>query len=302
MKNAAAVLGWKYKIIDGQLNANNGYAVAVRQALALKPDAIVVHGIGCNEAKQSFLEAKAQKVPVLAIESADCDDPLTPGGATEGLFEPMQFNDGEKTAGDFFAQWGRLQAAYVVNATQGKAQVLRTFQPGQVFAQHLAAGQSEILKKCAGCKLLDEVKLVPQDAAAGGPGVQKFTTMLARYPNANAAIFNYDGTAVSGGFAKAVADAGRARTMVTVGGEGYAPALQLIREGGGLTADPAHSGKWLAWGAADSLNRLFNGKPLVPQGIGFRLVDKDNNMAPGDEDYEPPIDYRSVYRKSWGVK
>jgi ribose transport system substrate-binding protein len=303
MAKAAKIMGWRYSIVDGALDANNGWATAMRQAIAEKPDAIVVHGINCQDTKAAFLEAKAQGIGVLGIESADCSDPDNPGGPSAPLFTigNFQFSSSAPNAGAFFQQWGELQAAYIIDATEGHAKVIRTVFTS-AFGRHQQQGQDLMLAKCSGCKVLDNVSWVSADSVPGGPLTQKFTTALIQNPSANAAILNFDSTATSAGLGKVIVDEGRSNNMISVAGEGYAAALQLIRDGQGLTADPAHSGKWEAWAAADELNRYFNHKPLVPEGVGFRMIDKGHNMMPAGQDYTPPINYQSIYLKSWGVK
>ncbi|WP_166459529.1 sugar ABC transporter substrate-binding protein [Amycolatopsis pithecellobii] len=299
MANAAKVVGWNFKIIDGALNVNNGWAVGVRQAIAAKPDAIVI-GMGCADVKQPLLEAKAAGIPVVGMYSLDCSDPKNDGGPGESLLTEIQYTETAKTTGQFWKDWGRIQAAYVIDATEGKANILRTnYEPVQ--GEYLKEGQDEVFAKCPGCKIVGEVNWSAADSTAGGPLEQKFRTLLVQHPDANAAITNWDAIATSSGISKAIKDAGRAKSMVSTAGFGYAAALQLVEQNGGLTADLGNDSKWAAWAGVDTLNRVFHGEPAVPQGIGFRLIDKDHNMAPGGQDYQTPVDYQSVYKKSWGV-
>lgn len=61
----------------------------------------------------------------------------------------------------------------------------------------------------------------------------------------------------------------------------------------------------MAWGAVDTMNRLFNGQPPVPQGIGYRVIDANHNLSPEGQGYSPPnppIDLEGTYLKSWGIK
>ncbi|WP_166459527.1 sugar ABC transporter substrate-binding protein [Amycolatopsis pithecellobii] len=301
MANAAKVVGWNYKIIDGANNVNNGWAAGLRQAIAAKPDAIVIHGMGCGDVKQPLLEAKAAGIPVVGLESVDCTDPKNDGGPSESLFTGVKFSDSATTTGAFFKEFGRLQAAYVIDATEGKAKIVRTtYDP--LLGAYQKEGQDEVFAKCPGCKVVGEVNWSAADSNAGGPLVQKFRTLLVQHPDANAAIMNWDALATSSGLSKAIKDAGYANSMIGVAGEGYAAALQLIRENGGLTAEPAAiDAKWLGWAGVDTLNRVLHGEQPVPEGVGFRLVDKDHNMMPDGQDYQTPVDYRGVYKKSWGV-
>ncbi|GAA1000204.1 sugar ABC transporter substrate-binding protein [Subtercola frigoramans] len=302
MATVAQKVGWKFQIIDGAFNANGAYGTGMRQAIAAKPDAIVVSGIGCAEIAQPLAEAKAAGIPVFNIQGADCDDPKNDGGASAPLFVDMQFNSAFATSGQYFYEWGFLQASYAIDATEGNAKILRTGYTGSIYGEYQKEGQDAALAKCSGCNVLSTVDWVATDLGAGGPLQQKFTTVLNQYPDANAALLNFDSVATTGGVAKAISDADRQGGMTVVAGEGFAPALQLIRDGGGLNADPAQSASWTAWGGIDAMNRYFNNVPQVPEGIGFRFVDVDHNMMPDGQDFESPIDYQTTYLTSWGLQ
>jgi ribose transport system substrate-binding protein len=304
MKEIAKLIGWNYKIIDGNFGISDAYNTGMRQAIAAKPDAIVVHGTACTQMPQALKEAKAAGIPVINIQAPDCDDPKTPGGPSEPLFVNMEFNKDFKTAVEFFYQAGFVQASYLIDATQGHALIIRDRYIGSLQGIYQAAGQDAALAKCAGCKVLGTVDWVAADAGAAGALHQKFQTLLTKFPDANAAILQYDSVATSFGVSKLIADAGRQKSMIVVGGEGYAPAQQLIREGGGLTADAAQSAEWMAWGAIDTMNRYWAKSPLVPEGIGYRVIDAGHNLSPEGQNYSPPtsaIDLRGTYLKSWGV-
>jgi ribose transport system substrate-binding protein len=78
--------------------------------------------------------------------------------------------------------------------------------------------------------------------------------------------------------------------------------MALIRQGtAGLQAMPSYSAKWIAWATIDEINRIFNHQPLVPEGVGIRLVDATHNMPPAGQDYDSPIDYAGAYKKAWGL-
>jgi ribose transport system substrate-binding protein len=297
----AKQIGWKAQVIDGNQNVNGGWDAGIRQAIALKPDAIVVHGMDCDKIKEPLLEAKAAGIPVFNIEGADCNDPQNPGGPTQGLMENLQFNSQDKTAGEFYYQWGELQAAYIIDATQGKASIIQTHYIG-TFGTYQYQGQNAMLKKCASCHVDTVVVWYGPDSNAGGPFVQKFSTALAQYPSANAALLNFDSSATSSGLGAAIVQDGRQNSMISVAGEGFAPALQLVQEGAGLTGDVVYSADLEAWGTVDEMNRYFNHSPLVPEGINLRIADKNHNMMPAGENYSIPAStYQPIYLKSWGI-
>ena len=300
MKRPTKLLGWNYRIIDGALNANNGWAAGLRQAIAAKPDAIVLHGQACPDVKQPLVEAKAAKIPVFGIVSPDCDDPKSPGGPSAPLFTGvLKYNDKALNTSGLYKQIGQQQADYAIAATQGKAKVIRT-EYQSTFGFYQQEGQDEELAKCPDCKVVASVKWVSADSAPGGQLLQKFRTVLAQHPEANAVIYNFDSTSTSAGLAKALTDTGR-KDVVGVSAEGYSTSLDVMRRSGGIDGVPSYSGKWMAWGATDMLNRYFNGKPMIPEGIGARLVDRTHNLVAQGQDYKPPIDYESGYKKLWNV-
>jgi ribose transport system substrate-binding protein len=299
MGKPAALLGWNYRIIDGQLNANNGWANGVRQAIAAKPDVIVIHGMNCPDVKQPLEDAKKAGIAVMGLEDVDCNDPLLPGGGGPTLFKAaMQYTAKDKTGADYFYRWGADQADYLINATKGHANIIQTVYTS-IFGAHQQAGQDDELKKCPGCKVVAKISFGASDQTPNGPLAQKFRTVLTQHPEANAVMLNFDTDVNTAGLSKAIVDAGSAGKVQVVGGEGYAPALQLIRQSGGLNAEAAHDGHFMAWGAVDALNRYFNGKPLVPEGVGFRVIDKTHNMMAAGKDYATPIDYQAKYKALW---
>src|SRR5439155_16647346 len=100
-KRAGELIGWNVKIIDGANNVNNGWAAGIRQAIAMKPDAIV-SAPGCADVKQPLLEAKKAGIPVIGMYSVDCADPKNDGGPSESLFTEIQYTEDAKSTGQFW--------------------------------------------------------------------------------------------------------------------------------------------------------------------------------------------------------
>jgi ribose transport system substrate-binding protein len=299
----AKLVGWKYSVVDGQLGANNGYQKAMEQAIAQKPDAIVLWGENCTDVKQSILSANAAGIKVFGAGSSDCDDKYTPSGPQKALFAGnVIFNPEAKTIGELYKQIGQSQAAAAINASQGKAQVMRPVTDTISFAQWETEGQDEMLKRCSGCKVVAEQKYSPGEIGPTGPLIQKFTSDLTKYPDANTTLLAFDSFTTTGGFSKAIVQAARANKMYTAAAEGYSDGMALIRQGNqGLQSMPSYSADWIAWATVDELNRLFNNQPLVPEGIGVRLVDATHNLPPEGKDYQSPVDFASAYKKAWGI-
>jgi ribose transport system substrate-binding protein len=294
---AAKVLGWNVHVFDGRLNVNNGYATALRQAIASNPDAIVEMGVGCSETTTPLEEAKAAGIPVVETQNIDCNDPEV--GGKKLLTVENQFNKHALSAAELYERFGENQAAYVVDKTEGKAKVILTPWVGTA-GQRIATGWKAVFDKCTECEIVEEVEWEASEQSPGGPLEQRFRTALTKSPEANAVIMPFDSMAAFGGLAKSIVDAGRQEEMVVVAGEGFAETLELIREGKGLTAEGgAYDNGWFGWEIADELNRYFNGQPSVPEGLGLAVIDKGNNMPPKGNNYESGVEYAKAYEEIW---
>jgi ribose transport system substrate-binding protein len=297
---AAKVLGWNARIVDGHLNVGNGYANGIRQAIAANPDAIVSFGVGCAEATTPYEEAKKAGIPVVETQNIDCNDPEVGG---KKLFTvENQFNKGALSAAEFYEEYGENQAAYVVDKTEGKAKVIDSEFVG-TLGKRIGKGWTNVFEKCAECEVLETIQWEAAEQQPNGPLEQKFRTALTKYPEANAAIQTFDSSSTFGGLAKAVVDAGRAGNMINVSGEGFNETLELIREEKGVTAEGgAWDNKWAGWELADELNRYFNGEPSVPEGVGLAVIDNEQNMPPKGQNYEADTNYVQAYEKIWTGK
>lgn len=294
---AAKLLGWSFHVADGNLNQNGGYATAIRTALAAKPDALVIQGMDCGQIEQPLLEAKAQGVPVLGVQSIDCSDE-TPG-APSLITVQYQYSDNAKTLKDYYNAFGRVAARYLIAKEKGNAQVIANLGKGG-FYEYMNAGFRSELATCSGCKIVDEVRWADADTAPNGPWVHAFSAALARYANANSVFIPFDSLMTTSGGIQAITDSGRKVDLV--GANGNDPAtIQAVRDGQLSAITAAQDFRWLSYGAIDELNRLFSNQPSVPEGIGPTLVDATHNLPPVGKAYAATIDFVSLYKKLWGV-
>jgi ribose transport system substrate-binding protein len=298
----AKALGWKFTLINGSGNVNNGWANGIRSAIAIKPSAIALIGENCPEEEQPLREAKAAKIGVIALEGMDCNSKLY-GGTAEPLFTiPMMYSESEPTGEAYFQQWGTLQADYAIDATEGAPKVIQTiYQGGQGTVEEKA--QDAVYSKCSGCKVVLKLPWTVTEEVPSGPLVHKFDTALVQYPEANVTLLNFDSACLEGELCKAVVDAGRAKSMAMGGGEGVSPEVQaLIRGEKGYTFGVGgEDEQWLGWATIDEVNRYLHKESSVTQGVGFHPVNKTNLPAAGQA-YKSPINWRAAYEKIWGVK
>jgi len=297
-KEAATALGWKVDVYDAQLNSANTPGL-VRQATASGADGIVINATDCPTIKGPMQEAKAKGIKMVGIYAFDCSDPIF-GGNDASLFSG-QINYGAKVAaknvGEFAQAYGAEQARAVIAATGGKAKVLFFNAPDVTVLKYTGKGFLDELKKCSGCEVVDEVDF--QTIELGPNLQQKVTSALLKHPDANVVKSPFTAATLLG-IAPAVTNAGRAGKTYVMGGEGFAPELDLLRAGQGVTAVNIAPSDWNAYAAIDVLNSLFTGKPIADSGFGWQLVDKGHNL-PASGPFVPKVDFRAAYKKAWGV-
>ena len=81
--------------------------------------------------------------------------------------------------------------------------------------------------------------------------------------------------------------------------------LQFILDGKVETVDDGIPNNWMGWGGVDRLMRAMTGAPVATSEVPIRLFDK-SNLQGVDVNNETALhggtDYRSEYKKLWGVQ
>ena len=295
-QEAGEAVGWKMTLYDSKLDVAN-FSLGIRQAIAARADGVILHSIDCPLVKQALQEAKKAKVKILAYYSLDCDDPSVKG-------QPLY--DGSVNFGTQFGDyaaltraWGAAKADWVIAKTKGRAKVISFKEDELLVVKYIREGFEQELAKCKTCEI---VKTVDFTLADLGPKLQqKAQGALLQHPEANAIHVPYD-SAVLLGISAALMESGRNDQIELIGGEGFPSNIQLIRDNKGQDAANAFPSKWTGYAAIDSLNSLFHGEKPQDSGIGYKLIDRDHNLPPAGQGYEPPVDYKAAYKKAWGVK
>lgn len=290
--DAAKLLGWKLRIADGKLNVAGGYNTAIRQAIAAKPDAIVVHADPCDTVAQGVKEAKAAGIIVLNSENPSC-------GAQAPFTSDMKYSDSAPDPNTYFQDWGRLAADYIAQ-TNPKAKIIDSPLQATLGAQIEKGFTEELAAKCPGCKIVKSIKYAVSDLVPKGAWITQFRTALLN-SDADTAFLPFGVQFGTLGGTQAIKESGK--KVVLLGGNGEADIMKAIGDGSAAACSGCHDAGWMAWASMDEVNRLLNNKPIVAEGVGHRLVTKDTlaQVTSGPEDtYHSPIDWKSAYTKSWG--
>lgn len=296
-KEAAQALGWSADIYDSQLNPALAEGL-VRQAIASGAQGIILDAIDCPTVKGAMQEAKAKGIKLVGIYAFDCNDPIF--GSNDPPLFTGQINYGDKAnadIGSFTKQYGADQAKAVIAATKGKAKVVFFNDSEVTVLRYTGQGFLDEMKKCSGCQVLEQVDF---KGAELGPNLQqKATTALLKHPDANAVKSPFTAASLLG-IAPAVVQSGHASQIYSMGGEGFAPELDLLRANQGVSAVMITPSEWTAWAAVDTMNSLFAGTPIADSGLGWQLVDKTHNLPPSGP-FETKQKFKADYKKAWGV-
>jgi ribose transport system substrate-binding protein len=294
---AAESLQWKANVCDGKLDpaAMSG---CVRSAVTAGADAVILAGIDCAAIQQSLLEAQAAGVPTIGVLAFDCDS--SKGG--KPLFSAStKFTTEYPTLKEWAEASGRARADWVIADTGGNANPITL----HALSSTITSVQNEAFTKhigeCGSCSIAAEIALSDGDLA-GGQIRPKFESALLNAPEANAVATPAD-TFFLLGLQTAITGSGKSDALSIIGGEGNGQNLGFIANNQGEDATIAVANDWLGYAAVDTAVRVMAGKPAVPEGVGFQLVDQENVASVSrDGKYVPPVDYVSAYHAVWGVR
>jgi ribose transport system substrate-binding protein len=296
-KEAALAIGWNVTVYDAQLNPSN-YPQLVSQAIASGADGIVLDAIDCSYVKSGLEQAKAKGIKVVPIYAYDCNDPYAGKGGTSLFSGYTNYGaDANKNLGAFAEKYGFAQGQAAIAATGGKAKVILFNDPTTTVLHYTGTGFLNAIKQCAGCKVVSEVDFKGLDL---GPTLQqRAASVLLQHPEANVVKSPYTAATLLS-IAPAIQQSGRGSKLYVMGGEGFQPELDLMRNHQGVSAVMISPSDWTGWSAVDTLNSLFQGKAPAYSGLGWQLVDSGHNL-PAAGPWVSPIDFKSIYKKAWGV-
>ncbi len=294
-KEAGELLGWKMTLFDAKGDPAN-FSAGIRQAIAAKADGVILHAIDCAWVKQALVEAQAAKVKTLAYYALDCDDPSVKG---EPLYSgSVNFGSQFGDYATLTRAWGAVKADWVIVQTKGLAKAISFKEDELLVVKYIREGFEQELAKCKTCEVVKTVDFTIPDF--GAKLQQKAQGALLQHPEANAIHVPYD-TPMLLGIGSAVLESGRNDQLSVIAGEGFPSNVQLIRDNRGQDAANAFPAPWTGYAAVDSLNSVFHDQKPQDSGIGYRLIDRDHNLPAPGKGYEASKDFRSAYKKAWGV-
>lgn len=290
VEEAAKAAGWSLRILDGRGEISSRTA-ALNQAIALKPDGVVVGGFDALEQNASLASLKEAGIPFVGWHAT-----IEPGPDPKtGMFANVntRIADVAQTAADL-----------AIVDSGGKAGVVIFGDSNYEMAIGKARMMEAAMKKCTGCTVLTLEDSPMTEASTRMP--QLTTSLLQRYGDkwtyslaVNDLYYDFMGPSLS-----AVGKAGTDAPFNISAGDGSESAFQRIRAKQNQIATVPEPLQQQGWQLIDELNRAFAKQPWSGYVSGIHLVMPDNIAYDGGPKniFDPDNGYRDQYRSIWGVK
>lgn len=287
---AAKAIGWRSQVIDGQ-GTVSGQAAAINQAIALKPDGIVLGGIDAAGQKTAIARAVGQGIKVVGWHAGPKPGPID---------EPKLFTNIETRAEDTAA----TTADYVIATSDGKANAVILTDSQYAIAVLKAKTMQKAVESCKTCSVLDYVDSPIAESSTRMPQVsvslkQRFGAKLTWILAINDLYFDFAAPALR---AAGVGPDGPPQFVSA--GDGSISAYNRIRKGEYQVATIPEPLNLHGWQAVDEINRALAGGPPSGYVTAAHLVTKENIASDGGPQniFDPGNGYRDKYKAIWGVK
>ncbi|MGR6468097.1 ABC transporter substrate-binding protein [Rhizobium sp. PAMB 3182] len=287
VQEAADAAGWKVTVLDGA-GSISGRTAAFGQAMALKPDGIIINGFDAVEQGPAMEQAKAANIPMISWHAAPAVGPV----ADVGVFANVTTDAMEvsKAAAD----WAYVDA-------KGKPGVI-------IFTDstyQIAIAKADRMKKeieDLGGTVLEYVDTPIAETSQRMP--QLTTSLLQKYGDQwthslaiNDLYFDFMGPSLA-----AAGIPGDGHPVNVAAGDGSESAYQRIRAKQYQQVTVAEPLNLQGWQLVDELNRAFAGEQWSGYVSPLHVVTSANVEFDGGpkNTFDPDNGYRDEYKKIWG--
>lgn len=287
IQEAAAKIGWTVRVMDGA-GSIGGRAAAFGQALALKPDGIIINGFDAVEQKAAMGQAHDAKIPMVSWHASPKIGPDPDSGVFANVStDPMLVSQ-------VAADWAYADAG-------GKPGVVIFTDSTYAIAIAKADRMKQEIEKLGGT-VLEYVDTPIADTSNRMPTLT--TALLQRYGAKwthslaiNDIYFDFMGPALA-----AAGIAGDGAPKAVAAGDGSQSAYQRIRAGQFQSVTVAEPLNLQGWQLVDELNRAVQGAAWSGYVSPLHVVTKENVAFDGGDKniFDPGNGYRDAYAKIWG--
>jgi len=285
IEEASKKIGWTVRVIDGA-GSVQGRTAAVGQALALKPDGIVIDGFDAAEQQAALAGVASAKIPMVSWHSGPkigCD---APGGIFANVSTDAM--DVSKNA----ANWALKDGG-------GKPGVIIFTDSTYTIAILKAAKMKEIIEGNGGTVLQWVDTPIAETSSRMGALtttlLQKYGTKWTHSLAINDLYFDFMGPSLAAAGIK-----GDGSPKNGSAGDGSEAAFQRIRSGQYQTVTVAEPLNLQGWQLVDELNRAISGEKCSGYVTAPALVTQEGLKATKGNTFDPQNGYREAYAKIWG--
>lgn len=286
MQEAADVVGWEVRVLDGA-GSVSGRTAAFGQALALKPDGIVINGFDSKEQATGMASAAEAGIPLVAWHAGATIGPMADVGIFANVTtDPMLVSESA-------ASWAYLDAG-------GEPGVVIFTDSTYQIAIDKADKMQEVIEALGGTVL----EYVDTPIAETSQRMPQLTTSLLQRHGAkwthslaiNDLYFDFMGPSLA-----AAGIEGDGAPVAVAAGDGSESAYQRIRSGQYQAVTVAEPLRLQGWQLVDEMNRALNGETWSGYVSPLHVVTRDNIEFDGgpDNSFDPGNGYQEAYRAIW---
>jgi len=285
IEEAVGVIGWDVRVIDGA-GSVQGRTAAIGQALALKPDGIVINGFDAVEQQAALADVAASGTPMVSWHSGPkigCDAP-------GGIFANVSTD--AMSVSEVAAKWAMDDGGKNVGA------VIFTDSTYQI-AIDKADRIKQTIEKMGGTVLEYVDTPIADTSSRMGPLttslLQKYGAKWTHALAINDLYFDFMGPALA-----AAGIPGDGSPKAGSAGDGSEAAFQRIRSGQYQAITVAEPLNLQGWQVVDEMNRAIQGKPCSGYITAPALVTKEGLAKMGASNtFDPDTPYRAAYTAIW---
>ncbi|MFI9323038.1 substrate-binding domain-containing protein [Kitasatospora aureofaciens] len=280
---AAAVIGWSVRVIDGQ-GTPAGIQAALAQAVNLEPSGIVIGGFDPGLTAQQVAQADTAHIPLIGWHAVAAPGPST---------NPPLFSNITTSVGDV----ARLSADWVIAESDGRAGVVVFTDDSVPFARNKSELIKDELATCPGVGLLASENIPIPDATSRTP--QAVSALLARFQGqwTHSVAINDLYFADAAPALRAAGRPGNAAPYNIGAGDGDPSAFQRIDSRQFQAATVPEPLTEQGWQIVDEFNRAFSHQPASGYVAPVHISTAANS---GGATFWDPAGYRQAYRTIWG--
>jgi ribose transport system substrate-binding protein len=286
IEEAGKKIGWTVKVLDGA-GSVQGRAAAAGQAVALKPDGIVINGFDLGEQQAALESLITAKIPVVSWHSGPkigCDIP-------GGIFANVSTDN---------MQVSTTAANWALQDSGGKPGVVIFTDSTYTIAILKAAKLKEVIEAGGGTVLEWVDTPIAETSTRMGP----LTTALLQRHGAkwthSLAINDLYFDFMAPSLAAAGID-GKSNPKAGSAGDGSEAAFQRIRTQEYQAVTVAEPLNLQGWQIVDEMNRAVSGEACSGYITAPALVTQEGLKASGDSNqFDPQNGYREAYSAIWG--